>query len=204
VFCRRGDTAAATWLADRFTLTVHDVRDARASYIRALQLACENGHLTTAAWLVDRFGLTVDDVRAENDNALFGACAGGHLDVAQWLTGRFGLADADVCDMLLEACRNGHLEVVQWLVHRFALTGDDARARGDFAIWWACLNNHPAVARFLLAPPPVGLGATPPQAVAQTLFQEAARSGHHALVRVLAAHAGLDNAWLAMLAAQPQ
>jgi Ankyrin repeats (many copies)/Ankyrin repeat len=169
VFCLRGDTAAATWLADRFALTVHDVRVAGNE---ALQWTCEGGHLATARWLVDRFGLTVDDARADDNRALRLACYGGHLGVAQWLVNRFGLT-----------------------VH-------DMRARGNNALRVACMNNDVTIVRFILAAPPVDLNA--PQALARELFLAATRRGFHALAQVLSAHAGLDNAWLAELAAQPQ
>jgi hypothetical protein len=52
VFCSHGDIAAATWLVDRFALTVHEVRGPRANSNFALRMTCMNGHLSKAANLV--------------------------------------------------------------------------------------------------------------------------------------------------------
>jgi hypothetical protein len=145
----------------------------------ALRWACYVGHLGVAQWLADRFALTVHDVRdaRANDNyALRGACYGGHLGVAQWLVARFGL------------------------------TVDDIRTRDNSALQSACAANNVALARFILAPvtssrATTGMGATPPQVFARVMFLVATRRGIHELAQVLFEHAGLDNAWLAELAA---
>jgi hypothetical protein len=145
---------------------------------RALHEFCRQGDIAAAKWLVDQFALTVHDVRdaRANDNyALRGACYGGHLGVAQWLVARFGL------------------------------TVDDIRTRDNSALQSACAANNVALARFILAPVTssraTGMGATPPQAFARVLFLAATRRGRHELAQVLVSYAGLDNAWLAVLAA---
>jgi hypothetical protein len=208
VFCRSGDTLAATWLADRFALTVHNVRGALANN-RALQGACMYGHLSTAQWLTDRFELTADDARAGDNYALRWACASGHLSTAQWLADQFALTDADARAIdnyaLRGACNGGHLGVAQWLVAQFGLTAHDIRTRDNSALQSACATNNVALARFILAPVTssraTGMGATPPQAFARVLFLAATRRGRHELAQVLVSYAGLDNAWLAVLAA---
>jgi hypothetical protein len=110
----------------------------------------QHGDIAAATWLTNRFALTADDARATNNNALRWACLNGHLGVAQWLVGRFGLTVHDVRDM---------------------------RAENNFALWAACMVNNAMIARFILAPPPVGLGATPPQALERELFLDATRRG---------------------------
>jgi hypothetical protein len=205
----------APWLADRFALTVHDVRDARAGRNATLRLTCGGGHRSTAQFwsvaknakmrIVDRFALTADDARDLNCGALRDACRSGHLSTAAWLADRFALTadDARAEDNFApeHACEGGHLLTAMWLTERFALTADDARAGDSRALQWAVNRNHPAVAQFLLAPKPAGMGATPPQALARERFQDATRRGLQELAQVLSTHAGIDNAWLD---AQPQ
>lgn len=45
--------------------------------------------------------------------------------------------------------RGGRLEIARWLVDTFGLTVEDARADGDFALYWACLNGHLGTAQWL-------------------------------------------------------
>jgi Ankyrin repeat len=193
LFCRQGDIAAVTWLVDRFALTADDARSRNNS---ALRCACQGGHQTTAAWLADRFNLTTRDVRGDSGAAFKLACEGGHLSTAVWLAGWFDMtAEVDHCASFQLACE---FATTEWLVDRFGMTAADARSDNCCALRWACMSGHPDVVRFLLAPPPVGLGATPPQALAQELFLDAVGAGAGANSRevalVLAAHAGLDNA----------
>jgi hypothetical protein len=81
-FCQQGDTAAATWLVDRFALTVDD---ARAGDNFALQLACRYGHLAAAMWLADRFGLTAADALANNNFALEWACSDNYPAIMHFI-----------------------------------------------------------------------------------------------------------------------
>jgi hypothetical protein len=212
VFCRRGDVAAAqiwsqtifakTWLADRFALTA---ADARADVNEALREACANGHLGMATWLADRFALTSADARSADNYALRWACAGGHLGVATWLADRFALAVEDARAnhnwALRGACAHGHLATVTWLFGRFGLTAADACAGNCEALWLACLGGWRDTVRFLIAPPPLGMGATPPQARARELYRRSARDGRHGVAQALADLAMIDNAWLAEYAA---
>jgi Ankyrin repeats (3 copies) len=173
---------------------------------RALVIFCHRGDVAAATWLADRFELTAADARTADNWALRQACYRGHLATATWLTDRFALTADDVRAndnfALRVACTYGHLDVAAWLTDRFELTPADARSADNHALCLACENGHLAVVQFLLAPRPLGMGATPPQALAQTLLEDAVYSGDLEIVQALRQYANIDNAWLVAQAQQ--
>jgi hypothetical protein len=59
----------------------------------------------------------------------------------------------------------------------------------------ACLHRHDHIVRFLLAPPPAGMGATPPEALVRALYAAAVEGGNHAVAQALRMF--VDNSWCA-------
>jgi hypothetical protein len=82
VFCARGDTVAAAWLADLFVLTP---AYARAPDNFILWRACEMGGVAAVQWLAGRFAFTAADIRSGEYNVLTEACRHNHLALVRFL-----------------------------------------------------------------------------------------------------------------------
>jgi ankyrin repeat protein len=183
--------------------------------VEALEVFCDRNDIEAVMWLADRFGreLSTDDARFRAEAMLRDACRDGAVGIAQWLVNWFGMTAADARDAgaLLVACREGRYGIVSWLFSddidgdgRPGLTVDDAHDDDDAALRAACWEGNSDVAQLLLEPPPLGVGATPPQALAREIFLEAIRHGEHSTAQVLFDLANIDNSWLAEQAGLPR
>jgi hypothetical protein len=210
---RDGNLDILRWLVERFSPTEEQFKNSSV-----IEWACAAGHRNVLEWLLDYRGPQAMADARTRQGMLSRACIAGQLEVAQWLANRLGITPAEVRagdnDTFFCACLGFKLEVLKWLVDQFQLTAADARSRNSEALAILCRDQYRGIypkkksdaaasmMHFILAPPPQGMGATPPQHIAEKIWADAlidavSEHGHvsFALVDAIRDGCGLSVAW---------
>lgn len=138
--CAQNDLGMAQWLHKTYSLTIDDVRQAKA-----FSKSCEYGQLEVAQWLHHTFVITVCD----GCEPFRLACTNGHLHVAQWIHTTFGLTrgDAQPNDTWAMSLSTKHLPVARWLHETVGIT----LGHHDCTLAYVCSSGHLQCARWLHA-----------------------------------------------------
>lgn len=163
--CRNGHLDIVKYLISK-GLSLDDVRK---NDNQALHCACADGHLDIVKYLVS-LGLTLDDLQSCDNRALNWACSDQHLDVVKYLSvvindleSNDSNVDSNADDQkplkfhfghgigyqFASAMKSRNLNWIKQLVGQ-GLTLDNIRHDNNWALRYACNNNHLDVARYLV------------------------------------------------------
>jgi len=127
--CDRGGLELVQFLAERFALDAHSVREYENMILRS---AFGHGNLTVANWLVDTYALTAADA---NDMLRDDVCAvfvGDMLEVVQWLVEKLGFGSMDFVRAIGDLFNRKECEafdkrprVEKWMQERFPQYRDE-------------------------------------------------------------------------------